>query len=49
MTDAGHLVTQVHTRDNRSGIYETICGNAIMHGNADDDFLVTSDGVRHPL
>lgn len=45
----GTYVTQVHTRDNRSGIYETENGSAAIHGNGNDDFLVTSDGKRHEL
>jgi hypothetical protein len=49
LSELGLLVTQVHTRDNRSGFYETDYGNAIMHGNAEDDYLVTSDGVAHQL
>ena len=49
LSELGLLVTQVHTRDNRSGFYETDYGNAIMHGNAEDDYLVTSDGLRHSL
>lgn len=49
LAESGQYVTQVHTRDNRSGVYETLNGNAAMHGNAGDDFVVTSDGVKHPL
>lgn len=49
LAESGQYVTQVHTRDNRSGAYETLNGDAQMHGNADDDFVVTSDGVKHPL
>lgn len=49
LADSGHYVTQVHTRDNRSGTYETANGDAAMHGNAESDFVVTSDGVKHPV
>ena len=48
LTESGQYVTQVHTRDNRNGQYETENGFAIMHGNQDEDFLVTSDGIKHP-
>lgn len=49
LADAGHYVTQVHTRDNRAGSYETANGDAAMHGNAEEDFVVTSDGMKHPV
>jgi hypothetical protein len=42
-------VTQVHTRDNRTGFYELENGHAVMHGNQDTDFVVTSDGTKHPV
>lgn len=49
LADSGHYVTQVHTRDNRSGTYETANGDAAMHGNAESDFVVTSDGMKHTV
>lgn len=49
LSNAGSFVTQLHTRDNRHGQYELDNGSAVIHGNQDDDFLVTSDGVKHPL
>lgn len=46
----GAVITQVHTRDNRSGIHEMDGGaTASLIGNQEDDFVVTSDGVKHPL
>jgi hypothetical protein len=42
-------VTQLHTRDNRQGQYELENGHAVIHGNQEEDFLVTSDGVKHPV
>ena len=49
LSDSGKFVTQLHTRDNRDGQYELDNGFAVIHGNQEDDFLVTSDGVKHPL
>ncbi len=47
-----HYVTQVHTRDpqgNRAPIYETHTGTAAVFWNQETDFLVTSDGKKHPV
>lgn len=44
---AGHLVTQVHTRDNMSGIHPMDNCGAVIYGNESEDYLVTSDGKKH--
>jgi len=49
LVESGKYVTQVHTRDNRTGFYELENGHAVMHGNQDTDFVVTSDGTKHPV
>ena len=49
LTQAGLLITQVHTRDNRFEPYETETCVAVMHGNAEDDYLVSSSGQIHRL
>jgi hypothetical protein len=49
LSGSGMYVTQLHTRDNRTGQYELENGHAVINGNQEEDFLVTSDGVKHPV
>lgn len=49
LSESGKVVTQLHTRDSRSGFYELENGNAVIHGNGEEDYLVTADGTRHEL
>lgn len=47
--DETQFVTQIHTRDNRSGMHSLYKGEAVIIGNQESDFLVTSDGTIHNI
>lgn len=43
----GHLVTQIHHREQAPEIWRFGDIGAATHSGADADYVVTSDGVRH--